>query len=482
MAQSLKSIVASIPEAELRSFLLELATKDSAVQNQIRLRYSQVGTKDLEKIMEIEIASLVRSCSDDDDFISYRKAADFEIGIEKIIEQYIDPLLTDQATAADAIPLIGIVFDTLDDVDMDDDGETGELLYACMSRWEEVLGHASADQRDQLAQWMENHLNSVHFTDPQEQLFHFYTHHFSERPFVQKRYEDLDKSVQLTLSLLQDLEQQRSIVNKKTPAKQIREINGAFRFRTEEYERLVQERYSLMIQCGALNHEKEQYLLSQPHSETAQDRLLELYKKNQQYDLAIQLVLNRKKQEPVGWKDESWFSRELIGLYRAAGDTEHYIAELRSYVHSTRQYGAEYILLLRKALSPEEWKIERSQLLDMKNISVQAKAEIYSADQMLDELMALLEAENDFGLLHTYEQQLFDKYAARLLPLRLKELDQLVYNSADRKAYAYLAGLLTQLAQYPNGKDIAAERVEDWRVRYRRRTAMFDELSKAGFR
>ena len=482
MAQSLKSIIASIPEAELRSFLLELATKDSAVQNQIRMRYSQVDTEDLVSIMEAEITSLVLSCSDDDDFISYRKAADFEIGLEKIMEQYIDPLLSNQDTAAESIPLIGMVFDTLDDVNMDDDGETGELLCACMSRWEEVLGHASADQREQLAQWMENHLNSVHFTDPQEELFHFYTHHFSERPFVRKRYEDLDKNVQLTLELLQDLEQQRSMINKKTPAKQIREINSAHQSRSEEYERLVRERYSLMNQCGASEQEKEQYLLSQPRSETAQDKLLELYKNNQQYDRAIQLVLNRKNRAPVSWKDESWWSRELIGLYRAAGDTQHYIAELRNLVYTTRQYGADYILSLRAALSPAEWKVERSQLLGMKNISVHAKAEIYSVDKMLDELMALLEDENDFGLLHTYEHQLFDKYNERLLPLRLMELDQLVHYSADRKTYAHLAGLLTQLARYPDGKEIAAERVEDWRVKYHRRTAMFDELSKAGFR
>lgn len=481
MAQSLKNIIASIPEAELRSFLLELAAKDSAVQNQIRVRYSQVGTKDLERIIETEIASLVRSCSDDDDFISYRKAADFEMGLETIMEQYIDPLLSDQATVADAIPLIGMVFDTLDDVDMDDDGETRELLDACMFRWEEVLNHASAQEHEQLAGWFENHLNSIYFTGLQEELFYFYTCHFSGRPFVRQRYEDLDKGIRLTLSLLESLEQQRNTINKKTPAKQIREINSAYQFRFDEYERLVQERYSLMNRCSASAQEKEQYLLSQPRSETAQDNLLELYKSNQQYDLAIQLLLNRKKHASDDWKDESW-SRDLIGLYRAAGDTKHYLAELRSYVHTTRQYGAEYILLLRAVLSHTEWDAERDRLLGMKNVSVQARAEIYSEEKMLDELMALLESENDFHLLHTYEQQLFGKYAARLLPLRLMELNRLVNSSADRTTYAHLAGLLTQLTQYPNGKEIAAKLVADWKIKYHRRTAMLDELSKAGFR
>lgn len=117
----------------------------------------------------------------------------------------------------------------------------------------------------------------------------------------------------------------------------------------------------------------------------------------------------------------------------------------------------------------------------MKNVSVQIRAEIHSEEKMLDELMALLESENDFHLLHTYERQLFGKYAARLLALRLKEHNRLVNSSADRTTDAHLAGLLTQLTQYPDGKEIAAKLVADWKIKYHRRTAMLDELSKAGF-
>lgn len=77
--------------------------------------------------------------------------------------------------------------------------------------------------------------------------------------------------------------------------------------------------------------------------------------------------------------------------------------------------------------------------------------------------------------------ELFDKYADRLLPLRLREINGVVQNSADRKTYAYLADLLMHLRIYPKGEQIALGLITEWKGKYRR-PAMFDELRKNGFR
>lgn len=195
MAQSLKSIIASIPEAELRNYLLELATKDAALQNRIRARFSQPEINEMRMIVQHEVDALLSRCEDRDGFISYYKAMDFEAGLEKIIDDYIDPLLADD-DASTAIPLIGIIFDAVQNAEMDDDGETMELLEACMERWEAILAHADDDQREQLAKWMERNLNAIHFSDPQEMLFDFYVSHFQHRPFIQNRFKQLDQVLQ----------------------------------------------------------------------------------------------------------------------------------------------------------------------------------------------------------------------------------------------------------------------------------------------
>lgn len=51
----------------------------------------------------------------------------------------------------------------------------------------------------------------------------------------------------------------------------------------------------------------------------------------------------------------------------------------------------------------------------------------------------------------------------------------------DRKAYKGLMAYMKKAAKYSGGKEIADQIAKEWKVIYRRRPAMMDELRKAGF-
>lgn len=52
---------------------------------------------------------------------------------------------------------------------------------------------------------------------------------------------------------------------------------------------------------------------------------------------------------------------------------------------------------------------------------------------------------------------------------------------SNRKEYNRLMQYLKKIKKYPGGYEIAADIAKDWRIFYYRRSAMMDELSKAGF-
>lgn len=51
----------------------------------------------------------------------------------------------------------------------------------------------------------------------------------------------------------------------------------------------------------------------------------------------------------------------------------------------------------------------------------------------------------------------------------------------DRKAYKGLMIYMKKVAKYSGGREIADQIAKEWKVIYRRRPAMMDELRKAGF-
>ena len=51
----------------------------------------------------------------------------------------------------------------------------------------------------------------------------------------------------------------------------------------------------------------------------------------------------------------------------------------------------------------------------------------------------------------------------------------------NRSRYRELMKYLKKIRRYPGGKEKASEIAENWRAMYYRRTAMMDEMRKAGF-
>lgn len=102
-------------------------------------------------------------------------------------------------------------------------------------------------------------------------------------------------------------------------------------------------------------------------------------------------------------------------------------------------------------------------------------------ERLFDRLMDRIEAKVDLYTLQKYAPMLKDAYAERCVTLYVCCLNRAMQQATDRNGYRSVARTLKDLRNYPNGHSVAVELVNGWRTLYPRRTAMLDELNKAGF-
>ena len=75
-----------------------------------------------------------------------------------------------------------------------------------------------------------------------------------------------------------------------------------------------------------------------------------------------------------------------------------------------------------------------------------------------------------------YKDILKDKYPSELLDAYLNIINNLVLKSGTRKHYQNIVKLLKDMNTIDGGEIIVNQLVEDWNVKYKRRTAMLEEL------
>ena len=69
-----------------------------------------------------------------------------------------------------------------------------------------------------------------------------------------------------------------------------------------------------------------------------------------------------------------------------------------------------------------------------------------------------------------YPKQILSKYQG--------EVNKMASCTGNRKHYADLVALLRRMKQIKGGSEIVETIVEEWKIKYRNRPAMMDELSK----
>lgn len=352
----------------------------------------------------------------------------------------------------DAFELTCMVFETGVSQEIDDsDGGLSILADACMNAWNEILTLSNADLQHEMFRWFTIHYSAYDLS----QLF------LEEYLFDAPWKEELFQEILIFID-----QQIQHYVND--------------RFSEYRLNHIIVQKIRWMEKSGADQSEINNFLKENHHLSEVRKMQIANAIQNKNYESALFLLEESKEldQDKIGLVES--YSEDIIKIYETINNISELKKELEYYIFTFYQRDLVYIKKLKKLLAPSEWKETRKQLLNSSSMRLQ-KYPLLKEEEMYEEMISQIEENHDIRTMEEYESLLKKKFPLRCKEIYISHLQWAMERAYNRKSYWSVIQTLKRLKKYPDGNSAAQKLAQNWKQKYPRRTAMIDELNKAGF-
>ena len=174
------------------------------------------------------------------------------------------------------------------------------------------------------------------------------------------------------------------------------------------------------------------------------------------------------------------YSRRLCDIFEKQNDLSSLKEELEEAIFTYCNRDSDLIQMLKRISTKEEWDVYLHRLLGSISMAP-LRHRIFAEEGMYRELLNELETEPFLMGLQQYESLLKPYFAEEIRDVFFAYLRKSMEQAGNREAYATLIQRLKKMKDYPDGKDMARELAQEWRIRYKRKSALMEELKRAGF-
>lgn len=450
---AVEKLVTSAERDIVQAFLVSVLAEDKKLLLRFRNMVNKCATKEdvedyFEQIDEIADRYLGR-----DHFINYYQAYDFMLELEEIIDKDVRRMI-DNGSHISAFHVMNHIFVLLGNVEMDDSGgETSMLAEQIYQLWLELLTKVNAQDKRKMFIWFTTHMDGSVIDYLEEYIEQIIMEEFKEPEYEQDKLSFMEEMIEKaekkdsgwsrdyavgkwTVTYLKTLEE------KNAPEDQLEEICKKY-WNNSGVRRYYIDRY----------FEKKEY-----------DRVLQVLDESIELDKAYRgqvLEYNQKKKE----------------IYRLQGNKSAYIEQLWKLVLEQSAGDLDIYKELKAQYSEKEWLIKREELF--KKLPANAHIDrLYKEEKLYDRLLAYVLKSSGLYAVQSYENVLKKEYPKQILSKYQDEVNKMASCTGNRKHYADLVALLRRMKQIKGGSEIVETIVEEWKIKYRNRPAMMDELSK----
>ena len=462
--KDLDDVIAHMPEEELRRFVRRIAGEDSEIRNLLMTAYSDKVDAQHMMHLQQEIDDIVYRYSGRHRFIDYTNAWNFTADLESFLYDKVQ-ILIDRDWHMQAFDLTNYVFKIIGNIDMDDsDGGSTQVANACYQMWEQVLEKCDEEEKKKLFTWFQEHSTGGYVIDFMEDyLSDFLMNEFHDKELLQKKLEMVDQDI--------------ARMSDSTDCGDTWSVHYG-------YQNNILKRLDLMKELEYSEEEIKQY--RKDNWRFSAVRKLEIAELLEKGDVlrAIAVLKESKELDKQYAGLVSEYSRQLIEIYKQELMKEEYKEELLLYVFSYMHTDITYVLELKAICSEEEWVEQRTQLLKKLKGSPCAY-QLMETEGLYEEMLQGISREvYDSGWISRmdeYEKTLKAKFPEKVRDIYVSYVRQTAGRTSSRNQYRSLMDYLRKIKKYPDGKETAVEIAKEWRAMYSRRSAMMDELRKAGF-
>lgn len=450
---AVEKLVASAESDIVQAFLVSVLAEDKKLLLRFRNMVNKCATnEDVEDYFE-QIDEIADRYLGRDHFINYYQAYDFMSELEEIIDKDVRRMI-DNGSHISAFHVMNHIFVLLGNVDMDDSGgETSMLAEQIYQLWLELLTKVNAQDKRKMFIWFTTHMDGSVIDYLEEYIEQIIMEEFKEPEYEQDKLSFMEEMIEKaekkdsgwsrdyavgkwTVTYLKTLEE------KNAPEDQLEEICKKY-WNNSGVRRYYIDRY----------FEKKEY-----------DRVLQVLDESIELDKAYRgqvLEYNQKKKE----------------IYRLQGNKSAYIEQLWKLVLEQSAGDLDIYKELKAQYSEKEWLIKREELF--KKLPANAHIDrLYKEEKLYDRLLAYVLKSSGLYAVQSYENVLKKEYPKQILSKYQDEVNKMASCTGNRKHYADLVALLRRMKQIKGGSEIVETIVEEWKIKYRNRPAMMDELSK----
>ena len=201
--------------------------------------------------------------------------------------------------------------------------------------------------------------------------------------------------------------------------------------------------------------------------------LANVYEERKEYEKAISIyeeILTLEKEHQGNIYD---YKISLKELYRNTGDREKYIKILWELVG--KRNNLKLYRELKACYTESEWIQKREDVFSA--VSGYTCAEFFREEKLYDRLREYI-ADWPFEQYREFSDTLGKIYPDDVLDKYEDSLNNMALSTANRKTYQGWVSILKSMDRFDGGHERAAKIINEWKIKYKRRSALIDELKK----
>lgn len=457
--EEVTELISKIPEDKVRELLVGFVLADEGLKHRLKMQYEFKMNSKLMLELRTEIDHIIYRHSRGG-YVDWYNASEFTSELSCFLHTKV-MLLIEKNCLKQAFELTNLVFHCIGNIDMDDsDGGSSFVANSCYECWKQIIEKSDEIYRSEMKSLFETHRDGYVIDIYEEYMEEILFEFFATEEMITEKIKNLD-----------------NFINKRSGSDcgKIYSVHYG-------YENPILKRIEYMKKLNYTAEQIKEY--KQVNRRFFVIRELEISEaiKNNDYDTAIKVLLESKERDADNTEQLEKYSDKLIEIYHKLGKTEEYIEELIRYVTSFWQYDLTYVKMLKACIvNPDQW----SKLVDdivMKSRYEDFVCQLLYEEKRYNELMSKIEqSSNKVSLLEAYDKILRKTMPERVIKIYSAYLKQAAEMANERKKYKYLMPYLKKISKCDGGKAVAEDIAATWRREYKRRTAMMDELRKAGF-
>ena len=443
-------LVKEASEEDVRSFLIQVLDDDPSLVETFK-QYTQNEFSLTTMIDDLE--GVVDSYSDGYHYIDYEFSCDFCDNYEDAVDKWLD-LLKEKKQYSLAFQFLLKAYDIFDKLDIDDnEGETYDVSFYIIDAWSNIIMCMEKSERIDAFNLLKQFLNNIRYSYDRIDILQVFFNHL--------KGEDLLKlQIDFVKEQLDYIENHNDIFDKEYVLDGFAKMYLELLKKNHASKKEINAIYKKYWECGSIRMDCVYTCI-----------------KNEEFDKALDYI---DKCIDLDYENQALMKRNIElkkDIYKKQGNIKAYKEELKNLILFFNDTNIEDYIELKSCYLDKEWIKERDSIIEQLTPG-RFLCEILETEQLYGQLFDVILGSNNRDLLHQYTHVLNDEYPEKLLQLYREIVEKQAESTGSRQHYRQIVEDLRIMKSINDGDKVVDEIIKKWKVQYKNRSAMLDELNR----